>query len=62
MAEPVNRVRSPRESTFIEMNSELLQSMVITHTFFESPGNLFVIFSGNFSENGTDEMDMIHLP
>jgi hypothetical protein len=33
VVEPVNRVSSPSESTFIELTSELLQSMGITQAF-----------------------------
>jgi len=61
MLELVNRISSTREATFIEMNRKLLQSIGITHTFFQTLCEYFVILSGNFSEDCTDEMDVIHL-
>lgn len=62
MGEPVNRVSSPSESTFIELNSELLQSMGITQAFLQCLGNFLVIFSWYFPEYSTDEVYVAHLP
>ncbi|WML68080.1 MAG: hypothetical protein METHP_01657 [Methanoregula sp. SKADARSKE-2] len=62
MVEPMNRVSRPSESMFIELNSELLQSMGITQAFLQCLGNFLVIFSWYFPEDSTDEVYVTHLP
>ena len=59
--ETVNGINRTRETSGIVLIGVIKQSCRVTQAFFQSLSDLLVIFTGNFSENGPDEVYMTHL-